>query len=140
MLQNVKDDEFSYKDISLEKVFDELKRIRKSVTSALELKRNDKLIGSSLQAKVTLYLSQDSQRIIKDLDLAEMCIVSNVVIQDISNKSNNSINFEDEDIYVEIKLADGKKCERCWTVLKEVSSNKNNLCNRCEDVWKSFQQ
>ena len=85
-------------------------------------------------------MSQDSQRIIKDLDLAEMCIVSNVDIKDISNKSNDSINFEDEDIYVEIKLADGKKCQRCWTVLKEVSSNKNNLCNRCEDVWKSFQQ
>ena len=140
LLQNVKDDEFTYKDISLEKVFEELKRVRKSVTSALELKRNEKLIGSSLQAKVTLFLSQDSQRIIKDLDLAEMCIVSNVDIKDISNKSNDSINFEDEDIYVEIKLADGKKCERCWTVLKEVSSNKNNLCNRCEDVWKSFQQ
>ena len=69
-----------------------------------------------------------------------MCIVSNVVIQDISNKSKDSINFEDEQIYVEIKLAEGKKCERCWTVLQEVSLNKNNLCNRCEDVWKSFQQ
>ena len=106
----------------------------------MELKRNEKLIGSSLQAKVILYLPQNTIKTIEKLDLAEMCIVSNVKIQDILNKSENSINFDDENIYVEIKLADGEKCERCWTVLEEVSSNKNNLCNRCEDVWKSFQQ
>ena len=98
------------------------------------------MIGSSLQAKVILYLSKNTKAIIKDLDLAEMFIVSCVEIKDISNKSKDSINFEDEQIYVEIKLAEGKKCERCWTVLQEVSLNKNNLCNRCEDVWKSFQQ
>ncbi len=140
LLQNIKEEEFNYKDISLANVFDELKRVRKSVTSALELKRSEKLIGSSLQAKVTLFLSQDTTKIIKNLNLAEMCIVSNIEIKDITEKSNDSINFEDEDIYVEIKLADGEKCQRCWTVLPEVSSNNNNLCNRCEDVWKSFQQ
>ncbi len=140
LLQNIKEEEFTYKDTSLLGVFDELKRVRKSVTSALELKRNEKLIGSSLQAKVILFLAQNSIKTIEDLDLAEMCIVSNVEIQDISKKSEDSINFDDEDIYVEIKLADGEKCERCWAVLEEVSSNKNNLCNRCEDVWNSFQQ
>ena len=140
LLQNVKDDEFTYKDISLEKVFEELKRVRKSVTSALELKRNEKLIGSSLQAKVILFLSKDTQKIIADLDLAEMCIVSNVETHDISNRSKESISIEDEEIYVEIKLADGKKCERCWAVLQEVLSSKNNLCNRCDDVWKTFQK
>ncbi len=140
LLQNILEDEFNYKDPSLEKIFNELKSLRKIVTSALELKRNEKLIGSSLQAKVILYLSKDTKAIIKDLDLAEMFIVSSVEIQDISNKSKESINFEDEEIYLEIKIADGKKCERCWTVLQEVSLNKNNLCNRCEDVWKSFQQ
>ena len=106
----------------------------------MELKRNEKLIGSSLQAKVILFLSKDTRKIIEDLDLAEMCIVSNLEIQDISNKSNDSIHFEDEEIFVEIKLADGEKCIRCWTIMQEVSSNKNNLCNRCEDVWKSFKQ
>ena len=39
-----------------------------------------------------------------------------------------------------IKSANGEKCQRCWTVLPEVSSNKNNLCKRCDDVWKSLQQ
>ncbi len=140
LLQNIKEEEFTYKDTSLLVVFDELKRVRKSVTSALELKRNEKLIGSSLQAKVILFLAQNSIKTIEDLDLAEMCIVSNVEIQDISKKTEGSINFDDEDIYVEIKLADGEKCERCWAVLEEVSSNKNNLCNRCEDVWNSLQQ
>ncbi len=140
LLQNINNEDFKFKDISLDTVFKELKRVRKSVTSALEIKRNEKLIGSSLQAEVTLFLSQATKNIIKDLDLAEMCIVSNIEIQDILNKSKESLNFEDDDIYVEIKSANGEKCQRCWTVLPEVSSNKNNLCKRCEDVWKSLQQ
>ena len=86
LLQNIKEEEFTYKDTSLLGVFDELKRVRKSVTSALELKRNEKLIGSSLQAKVILFLAQNSIKTIEDLDLAEMCIVSNVEFQDITNK------------------------------------------------------
>ena len=69
-----------------------------------------------------------------------MCIVSNVETHDISNRSKEAISIEDEEIYVEIKLADGKKCERCWAVLQEVSSSKNNLYNRCDDVWKTFQK
>ncbi len=140
LLQNINNEDFKFKDISLETVFKELKRVRKSVTSALEIKRNEKLIGSSLQAKVTLFLSQATKDIIKNLDLAEMFIVSNIEIQDILNKSKESLNFEDDDIYVEIKSANGEKCQRCWSVLPEVSSNKNNLCKRCEDVWKSLQQ
>ena len=49
--------------------FNELKKIRKCVTAALELKRNEKLIGSSLQAKVTLYISLESQKILEKINL-----------------------------------------------------------------------
>jgi hypothetical protein len=47
--------------------------------------------------------------------------------------------FEEDDIYVEILLANGEKCDRCWTILPEVESNPNNLCKRCDDVWQTFQ-
>ena len=62
------------------------------------------------------------------------CIISNNV------KGDYIINIKKNIIEVQIKLADGKKCERCWAVLQEVLSSKNNLCNRCDDVWKTFQQ
>ena len=38
---------------------------------------------------------------------------------------------------VNIKKANGSKCERCWVLSKEVVINKNNLCNRCQNVTKS---
>ena len=139
LMQTIKDNDFIFKDDHLEEIFDELKRIRKCVTASLELKRNEKVIGSSLQANVKLYITSKSQNLLKDINLAEMCIVSNLEINDISNKTENSMKFEEDDIYVEILLANGEKCNRCWTILPEVESNPNNLCKRCDDVWQTFQ-
>ncbi len=138
LTETIKNNDFVYEN-ALQDNFNELKRVRKSVTASLELKRNEKVIGSSLQANVKLYLSAKTQEILKDINLAEMCIVSNVEVEDISNKTKESLNFDEEDIYVEISLAKGDKCDRCWTVLPEVKDDPNNLCKRCNDVWQTFQ-
>ena len=68
-----------------------------------------------------------------------MCIVSQVELKNISDKSIDAMNFEEEKISVAISLASGEKCERCWTILPEVDSNPHNLCERCDTVWQSFQ-
>ncbi len=137
--QTITEKDFTYSYSNLEKSFDELKRVRKSVTAALEIKRNEKLIGSSLQAKAIIYIPSEIKQILSTLDLAEMCIVSNVEIKDISEKTRSSMNFEEEDIFVDISLAEGDKCQRCWTILPEVKDNQDHLCSRCDNVWKSFQ-
>ena len=49
------------------------------------------------------------------------------------------ISFEEDDIFVDISLAEGDKCQRCWTILPEVKDNHNHLCSRCDNVWKSSQ-
>ena len=139
LTQTIKDDDFSFEINGLDKTFNELKKIRKCVTAALELKRNEKLIGSSLQAKVTLYISLESQKILEKINLAEMCIVSQIEIKDIADKSTDAINFDEENIFVSISLASGEKCERCWTILPEVKSNPRKLCERCDTVWQNFQ-
>ena len=137
--QIITEKDFTYSYSNLEKTFDELKRVRKSVTAALEIKRNEKLIGSSLQAKAIIYIPSEIKQILSTLDLAEMCIVSGVEIKDIAEKTPSSMNFEEEDIFVDISLAEGDKCQRCWTILPEVKDNQDHLCNRCDNVWKSFQ-
>ena len=138
-MQTIKDEDFSFKAKQLDETFNELKRIRKCVTAALEIKRNEKIIGSSLQAKVTLFITAESKKILKEINLAEMCIVSQVELKDFSDKSIDAMNFEEDKISVSISLASGEKCERCWTVLPEVGSNSHNLCERCDSVWQSFQ-
>jgi isoleucyl-tRNA synthetase len=137
--QTITEKDFTYSNSNLEKTFDELKRVRKSVTAALEIKRNEKLIGSSLQAKAIIYIPSETKQILSTLDLAEMCIVSSVEIKDIAEKTHSSMNFEEEDIFVDISLAEGDKCQRCWTILPEVKDNQDHLCIRCDNVWKSFQ-
>jgi len=137
--QTITEKDFTYSYSNLEKSFDELKRVRKSVTAALEIKRNEKLIGSSLQAKAIIYIPSEIKEILSTLDLAEMCIVSGVEIKDIAEKTPSSMNFEEEDIFVDISLAEGNKCQRCWTILPEVKDNQDHLCSRCDNVWKSFQ-
>ena len=137
--QIITEKDFTYSYSNLEKSFDELKRVRKSVTAALEIKRNEKLIGSSLQAKAIIYIPSEIKQILSTLDLAEMCIVSGVEIKDITEKTPSSMNFEEEDIFVDISLAEGEKCQRCWTILPEVKDNQDHLCSRCDNVWKSFQ-
>ncbi len=137
--QTITKKDFTYSNSNLENTFDELKRVRKSVTAALEIKRNEKLIGSSLQAKATIYIPSEIKQILSTLDLAEMCIVSGVEIRDIAEKTTTSMNFEEEDIFVDISLAEGDKCQRCWTILPEVKDNQDHLCSRCDNVWKSFQ-
>jgi isoleucyl-tRNA synthetase len=137
--QTITEKDFTYSNSNLEKSFDELKRVRKSVTAALEIKRNEKLIGSSLQAKAIIYIPSEIKQILSTLDLAEMCIVSGVEIRDFAEKTPTSMNFEEEDIYVDISLAEGEKCQRCWTILPEVKNNQDHLCSRCDNVWKSFQ-
>ena len=137
--QTITEKDFTYSNSNLEKIFEELKRVRKSVTAALEIKRNEKLIGSSLQAKAIIYIPSEIKQILSTLDLAEMCIVSSVEIKDISEKTPSSMNFEEEDICVDISLAEGDKCQRCWTILPEVKDNQDHLCSRCDNVWKSFQ-
>jgi isoleucyl-tRNA synthetase len=137
--QIITEKDFVYSYSSLENTFSELKRVRKSVTAALEIKRNEKLIGSSLQAKAIIYIPSDIQQLLSSLDLAEMCIVSEIEIRDINKKTSSAMNFEEEDIFVDISLAEGDKCQRCWTILPEVKDNQDHLCKRCDNVWKSFQ-
>ena len=137
--QTITEKDFTYSNSNLENTFDELKRVRKSVTAALEIKRNEKLIGSSLQAKAIIYIPSEIKQKLSTLNLAEMCIVSDVEIRDIAEKTPTSMNFEEEDIFVDISLAEGDKCQRCWTILPEVKDSQDHLCSRCDNVWKSFQ-
>ena len=137
--QTIQENDFTFQNASLENKFNELKKVRKTITAALEIKRNEKMIGSSLQASVNLYIDSKIKNILNDINLAEMCIVSRIQIFDLSKKNNNCLTFEDEDVYVEILIAEGDKCQRCWTILPEVKENINDLCQRCDDAWQKYQ-
>ncbi len=95
-------------------------KIKQEANIAIEEKRAKKEIGSSLEAEIILSVDDEYFEVMKDLDLAEYFITSTA----------KKIKAKNEDkIYVEVKKAEGVKCQRCWKVLV-------SKCKRCEEVLK----
>ena len=136
-LQAFNDSDYSDINLELETKWSFIKEIRKSVTSALEIKRNEKIIGSSLQAKVQLFLNEKTIKFLEGIDLSELCIVSETEIKSLNFKSSSALSFDNKEIFVNIETASGSKCQRCWSIKKEVTDNNNSLCGRCDKAWKS---
>ncbi len=105
-----------------EKIFS----IRDEVLRALETARNDKQIGSSLEAKVVLTTDAATTRLMLDYykQLRYIFIVSQVEVH------------EGASFAVEIQQADGEKCERCWNYSTRVGEFEAfpTVCERCNDA------
>ena len=99
------------KDDALNSKWAELRQLRETVTEAIEPMRREKLIGSSLEAEVSVASDADPAL------LAELFIVSSV-------KRGNELS---------VAKTDKHKCGRCWRLLPEVTQD-GDLCGRCEDV------
>ena len=123
-----------YKNENLNKKWSIVKNIRKVITGALEKKRADKLIGSSLEAHIKVYLSDSINQEINNIKLDDIAITSSYAV---FSYDENSPGFKVEDIAgvsVEVENAHGKKCNRCWKYSK-IDNNKD-ICNRCEEAIK----
>jgi isoleucyl-tRNA synthetase len=97
--------------------------IRDEVLKKLEEARNEKLIGSGLEAKVILKVDKETSRFLLDYfsELRYIFIVSQVEVHEEDNSS------------VEIQKADGVKCERCWNYSARVGESEKypTVCERC---------
>ena len=114
--------------------WEKIHTVREDVQKALELARNEKTIGKSLEAKVILGADSELYDFLKSIEnsLAEIFIVSSVEV------SNDEGLFKGEvdGLTVTVAKADGGKCERCWTFTSEVGKNADHptLCDRCAKV------
>ena len=84
----------------------ELIKIRNICNLSIEEKRAKKIIGSSLDASISIQLDKKKFEIIKDNDLAELCITSSANIELI----------KEDKIIVNTKKAEGNKCPVCWKI------------------------
>lgn len=137
-LQNFEKLPDAWTNNALEQRFIFLRNIRKVITGGIELKRASKVIGSSLEADVTIYVNAETANKIKDIDWAELTIVSKATIIIKSPPANSFKLDELEDIGVVVKLADGEKCARCWQIKIKSDENKD-LCHRCNNVVKNYE-
>ena len=105
--------------------------MRKGVTGAIEPLRANKTLGSSLEASVSINATETDISEIGDTDLAEVCIVSSVMMSAIQLQD---VKGESYSLVKQVQKAEGSKCERCWKVLPEVTAENGHLCNRCADA------
>ncbi|MBQ4091647.1 MAG: isoleucine--tRNA ligase [Clostridia bacterium] len=117
-----------------EKVFE----YRDDVMKALELARANKMIGKSLDAKVTVYTENDE--IYADLaafedDLAAIYITSAATVVK-GAAPEGAFTETQSGISVVVANADGCKCGRCWSYsTKGVDDGEGGfLCERCRKI------
>ncbi|MEK3855195.1 isoleucine--tRNA ligase [Cytobacillus sp. FSL H8-0458] len=124
----------------LEEKWSAFMKLRNDVLKALEEARNEKVIGKSLTAKVTLYVNDQAKSLLDSIqeNLQQLFIVSGFeVAGSLSDAPENAVKFENTAIVV--SKAEGETCDRCWTVTPEVGKTEgyDTLCPRCADVVKN---
>ena len=109
----------NWENTKVEKDWNDLINIRNVVNSSIEKKREDKTIGSSLEAKITIKLGKKYFDLANTHDFAEICITSDAIIV-LQNE------LKDE-ILVETTKAEGNKCPICWKISKNKCIRHGNL-------------
>jgi isoleucyl-tRNA synthetase len=104
--------------------------VREAVNAALEVKRQDKTIGTSLGARVSIRTGGDTAALLQRhrADLPMLFIVSQVEVDPAGDPSGP--------LDISVARADGDKCPRCWRTVTSVSSSADTagLCDRCVDA------
>ena len=130
--------DFGAKADNLRSRFGTLMLIRNDVLKALEVARNDKGIGKSLEAKITVFVPEELKDVfaMDDIDYGQFFIVSEFIAGDLATMPESALKLDTVSVLVE--QADGKKCDRCWTISKTVGDDETHpdICVRCTDVVK----
>tara|TARA_B100000575_G_scaffold294458_1_gene310546 strand:- start:1077 stop:3851 length:2775 start_codon:yes stop_codon:yes gene_type:complete len=121
-----------YKNTNLNNKWSLIKNIRKVSTGAIEKIREEKIIRSSLEAHLDLYLGKDIYNEVKEVLFDEIAITSSFTLNSIDEKTPG---FEIPDIpnvKVIASKVSGKKCQRCWKYEEQLINDE--ICNRCNDA------
>ena len=110
--------------------------VREEVLKALEQARNQKVIGSGLEAQIKLAVSNPVHSVLARYQdqLRYLFIVSAVTLQQASGNGNSGVT-------VEVEKAAGQKCERCWNYSAHVGEDPvyPTICERCSAVLKEIE-
>ena len=125
MLESFPKVQSEWNNLDINKDFKELLKIRDIVLKELEDARAEKVIGQSLEAKVTLIITEEVKSLINKYNdfLIDFFIVSEVEIK------------SGKELKAEVKRTKGFKCARCWKYENEKDFDKElELCKRCRTV------
>lgn len=133
-LQLFPDIPMEWKNDEVSAHYQKIRQYRKVMTGALEIARNERKLGSSLQGSLKIYDPQGE--VPRNEKWDDISITSYVEIVHAEVPSDAFVLDEVPGIGVIVEMASGEKCQRCWKVLDEVGkvSAEHQLCQRCHDV------
>jgi isoleucyl-tRNA synthetase len=108
---------------------------KSEIAKAIEQARKGKIIGHSLDARVTIAVPEKLRALFAEHleDLRALLIVSQVQLADEKDIAAPFKSEEIEGLAVGVEKARGSKCERCWIYEESVGSNTKHptVCARC---------
>ncbi len=114
-----------YKDEQIVKEYELLFDVREQAQKVMEDLRREKVIGSSLDAKLILHADKETYKALKkhESSLLELFIVS-------------QIELKEGPLKVEAAKADGEKCVRCWQYSTQLGSSEKfpEICPKCTEA------
>lgn len=109
--------------------------VKSAVNKEIENQRNNKVVGGSLQAEVTLYAKPSLQSSLAKLgdELRFVLITSKAEILPYEQASANSVATELDDLKLAVVKSEYTKCARCWHLVADVGQHADHtdLCGRC---------
>jgi len=128
----------TYTDAPLLKTWEGLLGVRETVNAALEEKRKNKVIGTSLGARLVIHASgsigtllktrRDALPMLFNVSDVELIVQAGSGEQDPANPAG--------EVRVEVDKAPGVKCARCWRFVPSVRTEPDcaGICDRCVDA------
>ncbi|MEJ6401349.1 isoleucine--tRNA ligase [Yoonia sp. 2307UL14-13] len=112
-----------------------VRKARRVVTGALEVERTNKVIGASLEAAPTVYVTAEVAKVLETVAFDDMCITSGITVST-DAAPDGAFRLDDvADVAVVFARADGEKCQRCWKILPDVGSHTHpGVCGRCDSA------
>ncbi len=102
--------------------------LRDTVLASIETVRAEKIIGKSLEAKVTVTAGGEQYNFLSKFtedELSDVFIVSQTKL----------VKSDDSDISVKVEQADGEKCVRCWKHSPDaIEIEGEHICPRCKKI------
>lgn len=112
--------------------------LRTQAQKALEEARNDKLIGKSLEAHLTIYADQETLTLLESLqsDIAQLLIVSQLTVTD-QTAPADAVSFDG--VAFSVEHAAGAVCDRCRRT-DETTKERSygvTICDHCAEIIES---
>lgn len=136
--------EQEWKNPELAESWQKFRQIRTEVNKVLEQARIEKLIGSSLEAKILLYINDEQLRAsVKTLnpesgngidELRYLFLTSQVEVLETPEALQGLKYYLQSDTWeIGVVNAEGEKCDRCWNYSVHVGESAEHplLCERC---------